>query len=83
MTTRIPFADLKPADAPEIREAIERVLARGGSVLGPEVAAFEQEFAAWLGAPAAVGVANGTDALMLALKVVGVNAGDEIGRAHV
>jgi len=76
---RLPFADLRPgSDAAEIREAIERVLARGWFVLGPEVEAFEAEFAAASGARYAVGVGNGTDALALALRAAGVRPGDEV-----
>lgn len=78
MTPLIPFADLRPADAPQIREAVERVLDRGWFVLGPEVEAFEREFAAACGAPFAIGVANGTDAIALLLRAAGVGAGDEV-----
>jgi dTDP-4-amino-4,6-dideoxygalactose transaminase len=62
----------------EIREAVERVLDRGRFVLGPEVAAFESEFASYIGADHAVGVANGTDALTIALRALGVGPGDEV-----
>jgi dTDP-4-amino-4,6-dideoxygalactose transaminase len=58
--------------------ATERVLDSGWYVLGPEVEAFEREFAEWCGASHAVGVASGTDALTLALQAVGVRAGDEV-----
>jgi dTDP-4-amino-4,6-dideoxygalactose transaminase len=58
--------------------AIQRVLDRGRYILGEEVAAFEREFAGYLGAKDAVGVATGTDALMLALRAVGVGPGDEV-----
>ena len=76
---RLPFADLRPgSDATEIREAIERVLTRGWFILGPEVEAFENEFAGASGAKHAVGVANGTDAIALALRAAGVEAGDEV-----
>jgi dTDP-4-amino-4,6-dideoxygalactose transaminase len=75
----IPFLNLKPAaDAADVRAAIERVVQRGWFVLGPELEAFEQEFAAACGAPHAVGVGTGTDALALALRVIGVGAGDEV-----
>jgi dTDP-3-amino-3,4,6-trideoxy-alpha-D-glucose transaminase len=76
---RLPFADLRPgSDAADIRAAIERVLGAGWFVLGPEVEAFEAEFAAASGAKHAVGVGNGTDAIALALRAAGVNPGDEV-----
>ena len=54
-------------------------MARGGSyILGPEVEAFEEEFASYLGVRHCIGVANGTDALTIALKAVGVGPGDEV-----
>ncbi len=58
--------------------AIRRVLDSGWYILGQEGAAFEREFAAYLGAAHAVGVANGTDALQLALRAGGVGAGDMV-----
>jgi dTDP-3-amino-3,4,6-trideoxy-alpha-D-glucose transaminase len=70
-------AHLEPLRA-ELRAAVERVLDSGGFVLGPEVAAFEAEFAAHIGAQHAVGVANGTDALTIALLAMGVGPGDEV-----
>ena len=75
----IPFLDLRPGDdSADVRAAIARVVERGWFVLGPEVDAFEQEFAAAAGASRAVGVGNGTDALALALRAVGVGPGDEV-----
>jgi dTDP-4-amino-4,6-dideoxygalactose transaminase len=75
----IPFLDLRPGrDAADVRAAIDRVLARGWFVLGPELEAFEQAFAAACGAPHAVGVGTGTDALALALRAAGVGPGDEV-----
>src|SRR5271168_2772072 len=62
----------------EIREAVERVLASQQFVLGPEGAAFEQEIAQLCGVAHGVGVASGTDALILALRACGVQAGDEV-----
>jgi dTDP-3-amino-3,4,6-trideoxy-alpha-D-glucose transaminase len=62
----------------ELRAAIERVLESGRYILGPEVSAFEQEFAAYCGARHAVGVANGTDAITIALRAMGVGPGDEV-----
>jgi dTDP-4-amino-4,6-dideoxygalactose transaminase len=63
---------------PEIDAAVARVLASGWYILGQEVAAFEAEFAALLGLGHAVGVANGTDALVLALKALGIGPGDRV-----
>lgn len=61
-----------------IHAAIDRVLASGQYVLGAEVEAFESEFAEYLGGGHAVGVANGTDALELALRAAGVGGGDVV-----
>ena len=63
---------------PRIREAIEGVLESGEFILGPNVAGFEHEAAAYLGVRDAVGVANGTDALVLVLDALGVGVGDEV-----
>lgn len=62
----------------EIRQAVARVLAGSSYILGPEVAAFEREFAAYLGARFSVGVASGTDALQLALLAGGISNGDGV-----
>jgi aminotransferase EvaB len=62
----------------EIDSAIRRVMLSGHYILGPELAAFEAEFACWLGASGAVGVANGTDALELALHAAGIGPGDKV-----
>ena len=62
----------------EIEAAIKRVLESGLYILGPELEAFEREFAAWLGVAGAVGVANGTDALELALQAAGIGPGDKV-----
>ena len=83
MTTRRALAAADPraayeASAAEINAAVQRVLAGGRYILGPEVEAFEREFAAWLGAGFAVGVASGTDALELALRAAGVRPGDRV-----
>jgi dTDP-3-amino-3,4,6-trideoxy-alpha-D-glucose transaminase len=78
-SARIPFAELRPGrDRADISQAIERVLARGWFVLGPEVEAFEAEFAAAGGAAHAVGVASGTDAIALALRALDIGPGDEV-----
>jgi dTDP-3-amino-3,4,6-trideoxy-alpha-D-glucose transaminase len=63
---------------PEIDRAISRVLSGNAYVLGPNVEAFEAEFASFCGVAHCVGVANGTDALALALRAVGVTPGDEV-----
>jgi len=62
----------------ELRAAVARVLDSERYILGPEVSAFEREFAAYCGAEHAVGVANGTDALTIALRAMGVGPGDEV-----
>jgi len=62
----------------EIDEAIQKVIAGGQFILGPEVKAFEEEMASYLGARYAVGVASGTDALQLALLAGGIKPGDEV-----
>jgi dTDP-3-amino-3,4,6-trideoxy-alpha-D-glucose transaminase len=79
VTQRVGFLSLTPGDdAREIRSAIDRVIERGWFVLGPEVEAFEHEFAAASGAPHAVGVGSGTDAIALTLRALGIGAGDEV-----
>jgi dTDP-4-amino-4,6-dideoxygalactose transaminase len=80
-TLQVPFNDLKPkvaAHRAAIDRAIARVLDRGWFILGPEVDAFEKELASAMGASDAVSVANGTDALILALEVKGIGPGDEV-----
>jgi dTDP-4-amino-4,6-dideoxygalactose transaminase len=77
----IPLVDVKAQYEPllpRIREAIDGVLASGEFILGPNVAAFEREAADYLGVRDAIGVANGTDALVLVLDALGVGAGDEV-----
>src|SRR6266542_5455492 len=76
---RIPFMSLVPGeDAAAVRGAIDRVIERGWFILGPEVEAFEREFAAASGAACAVGVGTGTDAIALILRALGIGAGDEV-----
>jgi len=76
---RIPFLALTPGeDAPAIRAAIDRVIARGWFILGPEVEAFEAEFAAAMGAAHGVGVGSGTDAIALILRALDIGPGDEV-----
>jgi dTDP-4-amino-4,6-dideoxygalactose transaminase len=67
---------LEQAEA--IDAALQRVLRGGRYILGPEVAAFEQEFAAFVGAKHGLGVGNGTDAIAVALRAIGVGAGDVV-----
>lgn len=62
----------------EIKAAIDGVLEGGRYILGEEVAAFEQEFASFIGAAHCLGVASGTDALLIALKACGIGPGDEV-----
>lgn len=78
---KIPFLDVRAAYQElrsEIDAAIHRVLASGLYILGPEVEAFEAEWAGYCGATHAVGLANGLDALILALRALDVGAGDEV-----
>jgi len=77
----VPFLDLKASYIdlkPEIDEAIKRVLDSGWYILGDEVEAFEQEYAAYCEVKYCVGLANGLDALHLALVAMGVGEGDEV-----
>jgi dTDP-4-amino-4,6-dideoxygalactose transaminase len=79
--SHIPSVDLKAAHA-EVAEEVElgfkRIIADTAFVGGAEVAAFEREYAAFCGVAHCVGVANGTDAIELALRAVGVGRGDEV-----
>jgi dTDP-4-amino-4,6-dideoxygalactose transaminase len=72
--TRTPLEPLRD----EILEQIAAVIADGRYILGPNVAAFEREFAEYVGAAHAVGVANGTEAITIALRAMGVGPGDEV-----
>lgn len=77
----IPFLDLGAAYRElqsQIDDAVARVLASGHYILGPEVDAFESEFAAYCEASNCIGLANGLDALHLALRAMGVGPGDEV-----
>src|SRR5207253_8829242 len=67
---------------PRILERFQEVLESGTLILGPNVQAFEEEAAAYLGVPQTVGVANGTDALVLVLDALGIGAGDEVIRSE-
>jgi dTDP-4-amino-4,6-dideoxygalactose transaminase len=77
----IPLVDVKAQYAPLIPELKQRfadVLDSGRFIFGPEVEAFEREAATYLDVPHAIGVANGTDALVLALEAIGVGRWDEV-----
>jgi dTDP-4-amino-4,6-dideoxygalactose transaminase len=77
----LPLVDLKAQYGPllpRIRAAIDEVVASAQFVLGPNVRAFEEEAASYLGVPETIGVANGTDALVLSLEALGVGRGDEV-----
>src|ERR671916_1256240 len=77
--TEVPlFASTLEPYHDRLAEALERVARSGRYILGPEVSAFEEEFAGYLGVRHCVGVANGTDALTIALRSVGVRPGDEV-----
>src|SRR5579875_946277 len=79
--TAVPMFDLAGMLAPlraQLDAAIARVLDRGVYILGEELAAFEAELAAYLGVGHVIGVANGTDAITLALAALGVGPGDEV-----
>lgn len=78
---QVPFGNLKrhyQSIQDEIGPAVRRVLESGWYILGREVAAFEDAFAAFCGARYAVGVASGTEALQLALAALGIGPGDEV-----
>jgi dTDP-4-amino-4,6-dideoxygalactose transaminase len=78
---QIPLVDVKAQYAPlldELKERIAEVLDSGRFILGPNVRAFEEEAAAYLGAEHAIGVANGTDALVIALDALEIGPGDEV-----
>lgn len=79
--TTVPVVDLArraAASEPELSRAIADVLASGVFLLGPQTEAFEAEFAAFCGRRHAVAVASGTEALRLALRVMGIEPGDEV-----
>src|SRR5215218_7540438 len=77
----IPLVDVRAQYAPlqaELERRMAEVLQSGRFILGPQVQAFEEEAAAYLGVPQTIGVANGTDALVLVLDALGIGAGDEV-----
>ena len=81
MIKRIPFLDLRvesDADRQELLSAIDAVFRHGRLVMGPEVEELERQVAAYCGRQFGVGVNSGTDALLLALKSLGLGPGDEV-----
>lgn len=72
------FASTLDRHHARLTEALARVVASGRYVLGPEVEAFERELAGYLGVRHCVGVANGTEAISIALRALGVRAGDDV-----
>src|SRR5436309_4793601 len=77
----IPLFDTATSIAPlreQIRNRVSDVIDGGRYILGPEVEAFERELAEYLGVANVVGVANGTDALAIALRAVGIGLDDEV-----
>jgi dTDP-4-amino-4,6-dideoxygalactose transaminase len=79
--TQIPLVDVKAQYAPlipELKRAFAEVLESGAFILGPNVKAFEREAADYLGVRETIGVANGTDALVLVLDALGIGPGDEV-----
>jgi dTDP-4-amino-4,6-dideoxygalactose transaminase len=79
--TDIPLVDLKAqyrTIRDEVRVAIDEVLEGMQLTIGPNVMAFDQEFAAFCGAKHAIGVGSGTDALQLAIRALGISSGDEV-----
>jgi dTDP-4-amino-4,6-dideoxygalactose transaminase len=78
---KIPLIDVRAQYAPltsELERVFSEVLADGRFIFGPNVAAFEEEAAAYLGVPQTVGVGNGTDAIVLVLDALGIGSGDEV-----
>jgi dTDP-4-amino-4,6-dideoxygalactose transaminase len=78
---QIPHVDVRAQYAPlipDLERAFAEVLAGGRFILGPNVKAFEREAADYLGVPETIGVANGTDALVLVLEALGIGRGDEV-----
>lgn len=81
MSAKIPFLDIASQQAEIADEVLpiwQAQFTSAGFIGGPEVAAFEEEYAAYIGVGHVVGVSNGTDALELAFRAVGVGAGDEV-----
>ena len=77
----IPHVDVKAQYAPlipELKEAFARTLESGRFIFGPEVDSFEREAAEYLGVKETIGVANGTDAIVIVLDALGIGDGDEV-----
>ncbi len=77
----VPLLDLKAQHAPlerALKDAFERVLRSGQYILGPEIENFERSLAEYVGARHAISVSSGTDAILLALMVLGIGPGDEV-----
>ena len=77
----IPHVDVRAQYAPlipELKAAFERTLESGRFIFGPEVEGFEREAAEYLGVEQTIGVANGTDAIVLLLDALGIGPGDEV-----
>ncbi|MDQ6881027.1 MAG: DegT/DnrJ/EryC1/StrS family aminotransferase [Pseudomonadota bacterium] len=82
MNDPVPFFSAQAVNKDiDVQASVARVIARNHYVLGAEVASFEQGFAAYCGVPHCVGVGNGTDALELSLRALGVGSGDEVALA--
>src|SRR5256714_2315569 len=80
-TQEIPLVDLKAQYATirdEVRRAIDEVLEGMQLTIGPNVKAFDEEFATYIGTKHSIGVGSGTDALQLAIRACGVSSGDEV-----
>ena len=78
---RIPLVDVRAQYAPlldEVKQRVAEVIDAGVFILGPNVQAFEEAAAAYLGVPQTIGVANGTDAIVLVLDALGIGPGDEV-----
>src|SRR5881227_3573172 len=81
VTQEIPLVDLKAQYATirdEVRAAIDEVLESMQLTIGPNVKAFDHEFASYIGTKHSIGVGSGTDALQLAIRACGVSSGDEV-----
>lgn len=81
MAGPVPFLDLKATYrelGPALEEAFRRVMVSGHYIMGPELAAFEEEFARYCGVDHCVGTGNGLDAIALILRAMGIGPGDEV-----